>query len=307
MSCAWLTSRPETITLPGTFVLLGAMSRNLEGKELADMGSLAHAGAYGFSDGTRWPANSQLLFLALKYVSIFERPLFIHPEDPALAAGGLMRESLAATRLGLPAIPAVAEEAAVARDLLLTQASGGQLHFIHLSTAKAVALLSQVRQQGTAATGAVPVSHLLLTCDDIKDYNTSLKLTPPLGERKDREALIQAVKTGTLAAIVTDHTPASPEQKDVVRCCCLGGSFAARLSPALYQAGSSGQLDLATVITAHHRPRPNPGLDRRHPGPEVPPTLPSSTLRPPPLLVPTLPSSERNTPSWVRKYQGYLC
>ncbi|HHT70447.1 MAG TPA: dihydroorotase [Firmicutes bacterium] len=288
---------------------LGAMSRNLEGKELADMGSLAHAGAYGFSDGTRWPANSQLLFLALKYVSIFERPLFIHPEDPALAAGGLMRESLAATRLGLPAIPAVAEEAAVARDLLLTQASGGQLHFIHLSTAKAVALLSQVRQQGTAATGAVPVSHLLLTCDDIKDYNTSLKLTPPLGERKDREALIQAVKTGTLAAIVTDHTPASPEQKDVeFAAAAWGGSFLRHAFPLLYtKLVRPGKLDLATVITRLTTgPAQILGLDQAGTlKPGSPADITVINLEATAAIgAHELPSSERNTPFLGEEVSG---
>ncbi|NLG86890.1 MAG: dihydroorotase, partial [Firmicutes bacterium] len=230
---------------------IGALSRNLEGKELADMGSLAQAGAYGFSDGEHWPANSQLLFLALKYAGTFERPLFIHPEDPALAADGLMRESKAATRLGLPAVPAVAEEIAVARDLLLAQTTGGRLHFIHLSTAKAVALLGQVQKQGVSVTGAAPASHLLLTCDDIKDYNTSFKLSPPLGEKKDQEALIQAIKDNTLKAIVTDHTPCSPEQKDVEFAAAVwGGSFLRHAFSLLYtKLVRPGKLDLGTLIT----------------------------------------------------------
>ena len=218
-----------------------------------------------------------------------------------------MRESLAATRLGLPAIPAVAEEAAVARDLLLTQASGGQLHFIHLSTAKAVALLSQVRQQGTAATGAVPVSHLLLTCDDIKDYNTSLKLTPPLGERKDREALIQAVKTGTLAAIVTDHRLPRRSKKTWSSLLLPGAAVSAHAFPLLYtKLVRPGKLDLATVITRLTTgPAQILGLDQPAPSAGSPPTLPSSTLGHRRYWCPRAPVSERNTPSWVRKYQGY--
>lgn len=230
---------------------LGAISHNLEGQHLADMGSLVQAGACAFSDGYRWPVNSQLLFLALKYVGTFERPLFIHSEDPTLAAGGLMRESPASTRLGLPAIPAVAEEIAVARDLLLAQATGGSLHFIHLSTAKAVALLSQVQKLGAPVTGAVPVAHLLLTCDDIEGYNTNFKLTPPLGEKKDQETLIQAVKAGALAAIVTDHTPCSPEQKDMEFAAAVwGGSFLRHAFPLLYtQLVRSGKLKLDTLIT----------------------------------------------------------
>jgi dihydroorotase len=230
---------------------VGALSRNLEGKELADMGSLIEAGALALSDGNRWPINSQLMSLALRYVSSFNRPLFSYPQEPALAADGLMREGAVATRLGLPAIPAVAEEAAVARDLLLARATEGRLHFTHLSTTGAVALLSQAQKQGIRATAAVPASHLLLTCDDIKDYNTNCKLDPPLGEEKDQEALIDAVKTGTLSAIVTNHAPCAPEKKDTeFAAAAWGGSFLRHAFPLLYtKLVLSDKLDLATLIS----------------------------------------------------------
>lgn len=230
---------------------IGALSRDLEGKELADLGSFAQAGAHGFSDSVLWPVNSGLLFLALKYAAPFKRPLFVHPEDPTLAGEGLMRESPAATRLGLPAIPAAAEEVAVARDLLLAQATEGRLHFIHLSTARGVALVGQAKQQAVRVTAAAAASHLLLTCNDIRDYNTNLKLIPPLGENRDREALIMALKDGVVDAIVSDHTPCAPERKDEEFAAAVwGGSFLRHAFPLLYtQLVRSGKLDLHTLVT----------------------------------------------------------
>lgn len=230
---------------------LGALSRNLAGAELADLGSLAEAGGRGFSDGLRWPTDSKLLLLALKYAATFGQPLFIHPEDPALVASGLMRESQTATRLGLPAIPAAAEEVAVARDLLLAQATGGRLHFVHLSAANSIALLRWAQQQGTAVSAAASLAHLLLTYNDIRTYNTNFKLQPPLGSSADQGALITGLRDGTLAAIVTDHTPASPEQKDrEFSAAAWGGSFLRHAFPLLYtRLVRSGKLDLATLIS----------------------------------------------------------
>ncbi|MGI6129562.1 MAG: dihydroorotase [bacterium] len=236
---------------PVHFYPVGALSRNLEGAELADIGSLVDAGARALSDGKKWIINSQLLSLSLRYAGAFNRPLFVYPEDPNLSAGGLIREGAVATRLGLPAIPAVAEEVAVARDLLLARATGGQLHFTHLSTSGAVALLAQAQKQGVRTTAAALASHLILTCDNITDYNTNFKLDPPLGEKKDQKALIACLNDGTLTAITTNHTPVAPEKKDVeFAAAAWGGSFLRHTFPLLYtKLVRTGKLDLATLIT----------------------------------------------------------
>ena len=236
---------------PTNLCPVGALSRNLDGTELADIGALVQAGAYALSDGQQWINNAQLLWLALKYAAPFDRPLFIYPEELTLAAGGFMREGVIATRLGLPAIPAVAEEIAVARDLLLAQSADGRLHFSHLSTARAVSLVRQSQQQGVRASAAAPLPNLLLTSEAVADYDTNYKLKPPLGETKDQEALLAGLKDETLIAIASNHTPVAPEKKDTEFAqATWGGSFLRHAFPLLYtNLVLTGKLDLATLVT----------------------------------------------------------
>lgn len=229
---------------------VGAITRSLAGAELADIGSLAEAGAVAVSDGHQPLSSARLLYLALQYAAHFGLPLFLYPEDASLAQGGVVRESPESTRLGLPGIPAAAEEIAVARDLLLAKHSGGRVHFLGLSSAGGVKLLRRAKEKGIAASAAVTPHHLLLTVADMPEYDPSFKVRPPLGTAEDREALVAALADGTIEAVTSDHAPVSPEEKEVeFEQAAWGASSLATMFPLLYTyLVLPGKMALNTLV-----------------------------------------------------------
>jgi dihydroorotase len=287
---------------------VGAITRGLGGAELADIGSLADAGAVAASDGHRQLTSAQVLYLALQYAAYFRLPLFLYPEDASLAQGGVMRESPESTRLGLRGIPAAAEEIAVARDLLLAKHSGGRVHFLGLSSAGSVKLLRRAKEEGIAASAAVTPHHLLLTVADMPDYDTNFKVRPPLGTAEDREALVAALADGTIGAVTSDHTPASPEEKEVeFEQAAWGASSLATLFPLLYTyLVLPGKITLNTLV-ARLTSGPARILGQKEPT-LAPGSAADLTVIDPEAaeVISTryLPPEERNTPFNGRRIQG---
>lgn len=236
---------------------IGCVTRGREGVELAELAELAEAGAVAFSDDARPVRSARLLRYALAYSAMLDRPVVEHAIDPELAEGGLMHEGRVATWLGLPGIPAAAEEIAVARAIALARLTGGRLHLAHLSTAGAVEQVRAARAAGIAVTAEVSPLHLLLTDDvvargpDQAPYDTSTKLDPPLRSAVDQEALRDALRDGTIGAIATDHRPQRAVDKDCEYAYAASG--ASGLETALAAAMELvhlGALSLETAVRA---------------------------------------------------------
>ncbi len=197
-----------------TICPIGAITKAREGKELTDFGELFDAGCIALSDDGASVADSWLMRHALEYAKVFDRPLIQHAEDPALVAGGVMHEGLVSTTLGLRGIPGEAESVLIARDIELSELTGGWVHFAHLSSAKSVELIRQAKRRGVRVTCEVTPHHLALTHEAVEGFNTHAKVNPPLRTEQDRMSLIEGLRDGTIDCIATDHAPHTDWEKD---------------------------------------------------------------------------------------------
>ena len=193
---------------------IAAVTAGRAGERLTEIGELAEAGAVALSDADRTIRNPAILRRALEYSRMFDLPIIVHCEDPALAAGGLMHEGSHATRLGLKGIPSIAEETIAARDIMLAEWTGGRLHVTHVSTAVTVGLIRGAKRRGVRVTADASPHHLALTDEALASYDTRLKVNPPLRSRADVEVLREGVADGTIDAIASDHTPRSVDEKN---------------------------------------------------------------------------------------------
>lgn len=196
---------------------IGCVSKNREGKAIAEMGDMQQGGAVAFSDDGDPVYNSQLMRVALEYSSMLGMPIINHEEDLKLSRPGHMHEGAVSTRLGLDGTPGIAEEVMIARDILLAEFTGGHVHVAHISTAKAVELVRRAKADGINITTEVCTHHFDLTDEEIaqRDFDTNCKMHPPLRTRDDVEAMIEGLADGTIDAICTDHAPHAIEEKEV--------------------------------------------------------------------------------------------
>jgi dihydroorotase len=196
---------------------IGAVTKGLEGLELSEIGEMVRAGAVAVSDDGKPVMNSELMRRALLYAQHFNIPVIQHAEDLNLSAKGVMHEGEWSTRLGLAGIPGSAEDVMVARDLLLTEDTGGRYHVAHLSTARSLDLVRWGRSKGLNVTCEVTPHHLLMTDEEVAKtgFSTHCKMKPPLRSERDREAMIQGLVDGTIDCIASDHAPHHPDEKDV--------------------------------------------------------------------------------------------
>ncbi|RYY97995.1 MAG: dihydroorotase [Chitinophagaceae bacterium] len=194
---------------------LGAISKNTEGKELAEMYDMHAAGAPAFTDGWNPVQSGGLLLKALQYVRAIDVPIIQVPDDRSFNPGGLMHEGVVSTQLGLPGRPALAEELMVARDIELVRYTGARLHLTGVSTARSVALIRAAKAEGLPVSCSVTPLHLLFTEEDLRSYDTNLKLVPPLRTAADRDALLAAVSDGTIDCIASHHLPQDSDHKIV--------------------------------------------------------------------------------------------
>jgi len=193
--------------------VLACVSKNREGKELAELGTLVQAGAVGFSDADRSIANSDLMRRALQYCLMFDRPIFNHPEVPALSQGGIMHEGLVSTVLGLSGMPAEAEDVMTARDLRLAEATGGRLHLMNISSAGSVELIRRAKARGVAVTAEVCPAHFAFTDEALRAFDANCKINPPLRSADHVRQCIEGLVDGTLDVIASGHAPRAREKK----------------------------------------------------------------------------------------------
>ena len=190
-----------------------ALTKGLEGQEMAEIGRLREAGAIAFTDGARSVTNAQVMRRALTYARDFDALIVHHVEDPDLVGQGVMNEGEFASRLGLPGIPREAETVMLERDIRLVRLTGGRYHAAMISTADSAEIVRAAKEKGLPVTCGVSINHLSLNENDIGDYRTFLKLSPPLRHEDDRQAMIEALADGTIDVIVSDHNPQDVENK----------------------------------------------------------------------------------------------
>ncbi|NOX07916.1 MAG: dihydroorotase [Gammaproteobacteria bacterium] len=192
---------------------IGALTRKLQGKELSEMGALQKAGCPALSNQRGSADNLQVTRLAMEYASSFGITLFLHAEDPCLADHGCAHEGRIATRLGLPAIPAAAETAAVAQYLALIEETGVRAHFCRISTRRGAQMIARAHYEGVRVSADVAMHQLFLSEMDIADFNPHCHVRPPLRTQRDRDSLRAAVADGVIMAICSDHQPHEDDAK----------------------------------------------------------------------------------------------
>ncbi|MCU1599747.1 MAG: dihydroorotase, multifunctional complex type [Frankiales bacterium] len=195
---------------------VGAVTVGLEGKEMAELGTMADSAARVrvFSDDGKCVSDASLMRRALEYVKAFDGVIAQHAQEPRLTDGAQMNEGVNSSLLGLTGWPAVAEEAIIARDCLLTGHVGGRLHVCHLSTAGSVELIRWAKGKGWDVTAEVTPHHLLLTDDACCGYDPTFKVNPPLRTQADVDAVREGLADGTIDAVATDHAPHALEDKE---------------------------------------------------------------------------------------------
>jgi dihydroorotase len=192
---------------------LGALTRQLEGKALSEMSELTTAGCVGFSQANVAITDTQVLWRAMEYAATFGFTLFLHAEEPFLAAKGVAHDGEVATRLGLKGIPSAAEALALATILRIAQETGARVHISRLSTAEGVDMVRAAKKQGLTISCDVSANHLHLTEHDIGYFDANCHLKPPLRTQRDKDALSAGLKDGTIDAICSDHTPVDDDAK----------------------------------------------------------------------------------------------
>jgi len=192
---------------------LAAATRGLEGHELAEIGLMARGGACGVATGRGWIADSGVMHRLLAYAGALGLRTVSHPEDGGLAGPAAMTDGETATRLGLPSAPAEAEALAVARDLLLVEATGAPIHFRQVTTARALGLVREAKRRGLPVSCGIAPSHLFLSDIAVTGFRTFARLSPPLRGEADRQACLAAVADGTVDLLCSAHDPQGPEAK----------------------------------------------------------------------------------------------
>jgi dihydroorotase len=192
---------------------IGAITKGRQGTELAEMGGLVKGGAVAFTDDDSPVVSAEIMRRALEYAQMFDRAVLSHCEDLDLSRGGVMHEGFESTRLGLRGMPPAAEEVVVSRDIALAKLTGGRLHILHVSTAGSLDIIRRAQQRGVRVSAEVCPHHFTLTDENLRTFDSNYKMTPPLRGDADVQAVIAALKDGTLAVIASDHAPHAPEKK----------------------------------------------------------------------------------------------
>ena len=194
--------------------IIGALTKNQQGLELAELRDMIAAGAVAFSDDGHFDSNARIFMNALDYLHGTDKIVICHEEETTLVKDGVMNEGRRSAMLGLKGRPTVAEDIAVARDVLLAEYTGGRVHIAHISSARSVEIVRDAKRRGVKVTAEVTPQHLTMTDDLVDPTDSSTKINPPLRTKKDCDALLAGLLDGTIDMIVTDHSPHAPEEKD---------------------------------------------------------------------------------------------
>ncbi len=244
---------------------MGAITKGLEGVELAEMGFMSQAGAVGFTDDGRGVQDPAVMLRALKYAGMLDVVIAQHCQDDRIAGGGVMNSGYHSTILGLPGIDPLAEEAMLWRDIQLIRKANVRYHAQHISTAGSAELMRTAKKDGLPITCEVAPHHLLLTEELCGQYDTNFKVNPPLRTRKDVDALKQAIADGIVDALATDHAPHLQSEKELEFLAAPFGIASLECALSLYVKALiepgildwSGLIDLMTA-----RPAKVIGIDK---------------------------------------------
>lgn len=232
-----------------TILPYGALTHGCLGQDMAELGLLSEAGAIAFTDGPHAIADTKHMRQYLAYARGIDALVMQHPEDPSLARGGCATASERATRLGLPQIPPAAEAILMARDIRLAEMTGARLHFAHVSTAEGLELIRGARKRGLPITCDAAPPYFYLDEREIEGFRTYAKLSPPLRETSDRDAVRAALADGTIDAIASDHTPCDADDKRLPFAQArAGGTGLVTLLPITLSEVAAGRLDLLQAV-----------------------------------------------------------
>ncbi|MBD2184251.1 dihydroorotase [Aerosakkonema funiforme] len=243
----------DKLSVPPPLYFWGAITLGVQGQQMTELAELADSGIVGFTDGQPLQ-NLALVRRLLEYLKTLSKPIALWPEYRELAGNGVMREGINSIRLGLPGNPSISETAALAALLEVVEAVGTPVHIMRVSTGRSVQLIWEAKVRGLPITASTTWMHLLLDTEAISSYNTSLRLSPPLGSPADRAALKRGVQQGIIDAIAIDHTPYSYEEKTVAFGEAPPGAIGLELAlPLLWQnlveTGEWSALELWRVLS----------------------------------------------------------
>lgn len=228
---------------------VGCITKGLKGESLAEFGDLQAAGCVAVSDDGRPVTSGEIMRRALEYARSFQLPVISHAEDLSLVGDGVMNEGFVATQLGLRGIPWVAEDAAVARDVLLAEFTGARLHIAHVSTRGAVEIIRAAQRRGVPVTAETAPHYFTLTDEAVRGYDTHAKMNPPLRGAADVQAIRDGLADGTLSAIATDHAPHHVDEKNVEFNLALNGIVGLETAlPLTLRLVEEGVLALSDAI-----------------------------------------------------------
>ncbi|MDB5222088.1 MAG: dihydroorotase, multifunctional complex type [Chitinophagaceae bacterium] len=193
--------------LPVTIHPIGAITKNAEGKDLGEMYDMRNSGAIAFSDGISSLQSSGIMLKALEYIKAIDGTIIQLPDDKNIATNGLMNEGIFSIQLGLPGKPAISEEILIARDIELVKYTGSKIHFTGISTKRSLEIISKAKKDGLQVSCSVTPYHLFFNDEDMKEYDTNLKVNPPLRTKDDMLALRKAIKSGIIDFIASHHQP----------------------------------------------------------------------------------------------------
>jgi len=230
--------------------VIGAVTKNQEGKELAELGDMVEAGAVAFSDDGHFDPSAKVLLSAYDYLVPFDKAIINHEEDNSLVEDGAMNEGHRSAMLGIKGRPTVAEDIAVARDVMLAEYAGAHVHVAHISSARAVQIVREAKARGVRVTTEVTPHHLTMTDELVNPIDSSTKVNPPLRTQKDVDAMVKGLADGTIDMIVTDHSPHEREDKDREYIYAPSGfpGLETALGVILTDLVHTGKMDMETVI-----------------------------------------------------------
>jgi dihydroorotase len=286
---------------------MAALTKGLAGKEMTEIGLLKAAGAVAFTDGERSVTNAQVMRRALTYARDFDALIAHHTEDPDLVSDGVMNEGEFAARLGLFGVPKAAETIMLERDLRLVALTGGRYHAASITCADSLDVLRRAKDAGLAVTAAASINHVTLNEIDIGPYRTFLKLSPPLRAEADRQRLVEALASGLIDVVMSDHNPQDVETKRLPFAEAAPGAIGIEtMLAAALRLVHNGEMQLPTLLRAmSSRPAELLGL----PGGSLRPGAPADVI----VIDPDLPwivdrdqlrSKSKNTPFDEARMQG---